>query len=122
MRLTCSTCKSTFSSKIQFNSCPKILIIIIKEQIYNINFNYQKLIIIKDKNIGDNYYKLICLIKNIEQKNEYESFCKISLNKDVWYKYCDTHIVKIEKKNLFYSLSKQKTNIPILLIYQKIEP
>ena len=122
MLLTCSICKSTFSSKIQFNSCPKLLIIIIKEHIYNINFNYQKLIIIKDKNIGDNYYKLICLIKNIEQKNEYETFCNISVDKNIWSQYHDTNIVIIEKKNFFYSLSKQKTNIPVLLIYQKIEP
>ena len=94
----------------------------INENIYNINFNYQKLIIIKDKNIGDNYYKLICLIKNIEQKNEYETFCNISVDKNIWSQYHDTNIVIIEKKNFFYSLSKQKTNIPVLLIYQKIEP
>ena len=118
--LTCSICKSTFSSKIQFNSCPKILIIIIKQQIDNINFNYQEDLIIKDKITGDSKYKLISIIKNIEQKNEYETLCNISVDKNIWTQYIDTHYVKIEG-NFFDKISEQKTNIPSLLIYQKIE-
>ena len=120
MDLICNKCKNLISSKVQFSSCPKILIIIFKKKINNINFYYSNKMNIVDNKGRNNKYELISIIKNIENnENEFETFCNTSVNKGIWYKYYgENKTQKFERNELFNFLNKEKSNVPYLLIYQ----
>ena len=79
---------------------------------------------IVDNKRKNNTYELIGIIKNIENnKNVFETFCNTSINKGIWYKYSGANKPeKLEKNPLFNSLRKENNNVPLLLVYQKIEP
>ena len=127
MDLICNKCKESKDlvfSKIQFNSSPKILIVVFKKKINGIKVYYKSQMSIVDNKGKNNTYELIGIIKNIENnENEFETFCNTSINKGIWYKYRGANKPeKLEKNALLDSLSIENNNVPFLLIYQKIEP
>ena len=118
----CEICsKKTLKSEKIFNSCPQILIIVIK---HNKKLNGKYLHIekielkkyITNDNKDTNEYNLISFIKNppIEkEKKDGIIFCKSPVNNE-WYKY---EGLKYEKTNINDIIKKEKS-IPYLLIYQ----
>ena len=113
--LFCNTCKETIQSKIQFESFPKILIIAVDKQKFNIKFKYEEQITIKDINQKEGKYELISVIQNF-LKEGIMSFLKSTKEKK-WY-----HNKKEKSETLTSNYLKNYVkDLPNLLIYQKID-
>ena len=120
LNLTCNICKIKKLSIIEFLTFPQVLIIVIEKHINSIKFKYENQIVLKSKE-KEMKYELISVIKIKEKNDEVDTFFNSPINK-TWYK-CNEELEhkKMEIDELFSSLNNQQNNIPLLLIYEKLE-
>ena len=108
--LECNNDNDCISRRI-INTCPKILILVIKSDKMDIKFNLEKEINIYEYTSKKNHltkYELISFIQNYSI-----TFCKSEQN--LWYKYEGS---KVKESTDFNNIQKQN-RIPYLLIYKQ---
>ena len=117
----CKAYKKEKNITLKFKYLPEILIIIFSTELdYDIKFSYKEKITLKKISINNNdgNYELISFI--IKNGNGFETYCKSSIEKNIWNIYYEKEKEQSMKTDNFKNFNKV-SNQPYLLIYKKSE-